>query len=59
MIDEVVTDKASRFADDDVMAQAQAWQRDSLLRELRSVYREQQAVDPISTDWVLCTAAAR
>lgn len=59
VIDEVLTDKASRFSDDDVMAQAQAWQRDSLLRELRSVYREQQAIDPISTDWVLCTAPAR
>lgn len=59
VIDTVMTDKASRFSDDDVMAQAQAWQRDGLLRELRSVYREQQQIDPISTGWVLCTAAAR
>ena len=46
-------------ADDDVMAQAQAWQRDGLLRELRTIFREQQEIDPISTGWVLSTAAAR
>ncbi len=59
VIDTVMADKASRFSDDDVMAQAQAWQRDGLLRELRTVFREQQDIDPISTGWVLCAAAAR
>lgn len=59
VIDTVMADKASRFSDDDVMSQAQAWQRDGLLRELRTVFREQQEIDPISTGWVLCTAAAR
>ncbi len=36
------------FGDDDVMRQVQAWQRDSLLRELRSTYRQEQTSDPIS-----------
>jgi 2-polyprenyl-6-methoxyphenol hydroxylase-like FAD-dependent oxidoreductase len=59
VIDAVLTDKSARFADDDVMAQVQAWQRDSLVRELRTIFRDQQSLNPISTDWVLCTAAAR
>ena len=34
LVDTVVADKSSMFADDDVMRQVQAWQRDSLLQEL-------------------------
>ena len=46
------------FGDDDVMRQVQAWQRDSLLRDLRSIYRHEQAVNPISDDWIVTTAPA-
>lgn len=58
LIDTVLADKSSRFSDDDVMRQIQAWQRDSLLRELRSSYRREQTTNPISTDWILSTAPA-
>lgn len=53
LVDTVVTDKSAMFDDDDVVAQVQAWQRDPLLRELRAVYRREQAVKPISRDWIL------
>lgn len=49
----VVSEKSGRFADDDVMRQAQAWQRDDFLRELRTVYRHEQTHNPISQDWIL------
>ena len=45
-------------ADDDVMRQVQAWQRDSLLHELRSVYRQEQASNPISGGWIVATSPA-
>ncbi|WP_156452837.1 hypothetical protein, partial [Mycobacterium gordonae] len=48
----------SRFSDDDVMRQVQAWQRDSLLRELRSIYRREQATNPISHEWIVSGAPA-
>jgi 2-polyprenyl-6-methoxyphenol hydroxylase-like FAD-dependent oxidoreductase len=54
----VLAEKSSMFAEDDVMRQAQAWQRDSFLRELRSIYRHEQATNPISRDWILSTAPA-
>jgi 2-polyprenyl-6-methoxyphenol hydroxylase-like FAD-dependent oxidoreductase len=54
----VVSEKSGRFDDDDVMRQAQAWQRDPFLRELRSIYRDEQPVNSISSDWLLGTASA-
>jgi flavin-dependent dehydrogenase len=53
LIDIVVADKARTFTDDAVLRQAQAWQGDALLRELRSIYRREQATNPISDDWIL------
>ena len=46
------------FEDDAVMRQVQAWQRDSLLRELRSIYRDEQATNPISQGWIVSTVPA-
>ena len=43
------------FGDDDAMRQVQAWQRDSLLHELRSAYRSEQASNPVSGDWIVAT----
>lgn len=53
LVDTVVADKSAIFADDDVVRQVQAWQRDSLLRDLRAVYRREQDVNPISRNWIL------
>jgi len=53
LVETVLAEKAKVFADDDVMRQVQAWQRDPLLRELRSVYRTEQAVNPVSGEWIL------
>ncbi|MGO9156752.1 NAD(P)/FAD-dependent oxidoreductase [Mycobacterium sp.] len=55
LIETVVAEKSNRFFDDDAVRQVQAWQRDSLLRELRSVYRHEQTRNPISQDWILTT----
>jgi hypothetical protein len=38
LVETVLTEKSAMFGDDDVMRQVQAWQRDSLLHELRSTY---------------------
>jgi flavin-dependent dehydrogenase len=54
----VLAEKSSRFSEDDVMRQVQVWQRDSFLRELRSIYRQEQPANPISQDWILSTAPA-
>ena len=54
----IVAEKSNSFAEDDVMRQVQAWQRDSFLRELRSIYRHEQTTNPISQDWILSTAPA-
>ena len=56
LVETVLAEKSSMFGDDDVMRQAQTWQRDSLLRELRSAYRQEQATDPISGDWIVTTS---
>ena len=56
LVETVLAEKSSMFGDDDVMRQAQAWQQDSLLRELRSAYRQEQATDPISGDWIVTTS---
>lgn len=58
LVETVVSDKSGRFAEDDVMRQAQAWQRDPFLQELRSIYRREQAVNPLSRDWILGAAPA-
>ena len=48
LIETIVTEKCRVLSEDDVMRQVQAWQRDSLLRELRSIYRQEQSADPLS-----------
>ncbi|WP_343709498.1 lycopene cyclase family protein [Mycobacterium sp.] len=58
LVETVVAEKCGQFSDDDVMRQAQAWQRDPLLRELRSVYRHEQLTNPIGDGWVLGAAPA-
>lgn len=58
LVETVIADKSSMFGDDDVMRQVQEWQRDSLLRELRSVYRHEQATNPVSADWIVTTSPA-
>jgi 2-polyprenyl-6-methoxyphenol hydroxylase-like FAD-dependent oxidoreductase len=58
LIETVVAEKCGKFAEDNVMRQVQAWQRDSLLRELRSIYRLEQETNPISQEWILTTAPA-
>lgn len=58
LVETVVSEKCADFADDGVMRQVQAWQQDPLLRELRSVYRHEQAINPISQDWILGTVPA-
>ena len=56
LFDTVIADKSGTFTDDGVMRQVQDWQRDSLLRELRNTYRREQAVHPVSRDWILTAA---
>jgi 2-polyprenyl-6-methoxyphenol hydroxylase-like FAD-dependent oxidoreductase len=58
LVETVVAEKSSMFGDDGVMRQVQAWQRDSLLRELRFTYRREQASNPVSGDWIVTTAPA-
>jgi flavin-dependent dehydrogenase len=58
LIDTILTEKCRSFAEDDVMRQVQAWQRDSFLRELRSTYRQRQSVDPLSPGWIVGSAPA-
>ena len=52
VIETVIGDKASNFSDDAAMRQVQAWQRDSLLRELRAIYRQEQVGNPVTQDWI-------
>lgn len=56
LVDTVLTEKSALFDQEAVMRQVQAWQRDSLLRELRSEYRQEQGADPISGDWIVTTS---
>lgn len=58
LVDTVVADKARNFEDDDVVRQVQAWQRDSLLRELRDTYRREQRDHPVSDAWIITDSAA-
>ena len=54
----MIEDNGSRFAEDDVVRQVQAWQGDSLLRDLRGVYRREQPTNPVSESWILRAAPA-
>jgi len=56
LVDTVMAEKHSMFGDDEVMRQTQAWQQDSLLREWRSAYRQEQPTDPLSDAWIVTTA---
>jgi hypothetical protein len=56
LIETVLAEKSSMFGDDDAMRQVQAWQRDSLLHELRSTYREAQPCNPVSNEWIVPTS---
>jgi hypothetical protein len=58
LVEAVVVEQCGRFSEDNVMRQVQAWQRDPLLRELRSIYRHDQETNPISQEWILATAPA-
>lgn len=53
LVETVLAAKAVVFEDDEVMRQAQTWQRDPLLRELRAIYRRDQEAGPISADWIV------
>jgi 2-polyprenyl-6-methoxyphenol hydroxylase-like FAD-dependent oxidoreductase len=53
LIETVLTEKCGAFSEDDVMRQVQDWQRDGLLRELRSIYRHEQTVNPLSPQWII------
>lgn len=58
LVDTVVTQKSAMFDDDAAMRQVQAWQRDPLLRELRSIYRDEQPSHPVSSGWIVTAAPA-
>ncbi|MEB4211289.1 NAD(P)/FAD-dependent oxidoreductase [Mycobacterium sp. 94-17] len=58
LVETVISEKCDDFADDAAMRQVQAWQRDDLLRELRSIYRHEQTTNPIRHDWILGAAPA-
>ena len=58
LVETVLAEKSAMFSDDDAMRQVQAWQRDSLLQELRSVYRREQASNPVSSDWIAIATPA-
>ncbi|MGA9679932.1 MAG: lycopene cyclase family protein [Mycobacterium sp.] len=58
LVETVIVEKSGRFGEDDVMRQVQAWQQDSFLRELRTMYRHDQQDNPLSPDWILATAPA-
>jgi flavin-dependent dehydrogenase len=57
LVETVLAEKSSMFGHDGAMRQVQAWQQDSLLRELRSLYRREQPADPISRDWIVTTSS--
>jgi 2-polyprenyl-6-methoxyphenol hydroxylase-like FAD-dependent oxidoreductase len=58
LIETILTEKCGSFSEDGVMRQVQAWQQDSFLRELRSTYRQEQIINPLSQEWIVDTAAA-
>ncbi len=58
LVETVIAEKSLMFSDDGAVRQVQAWQRDPLLHELRSAYRQHQASDPLSGDWIVTTTPA-
>ena len=58
LIDTILTEKCRAFAEDDIMRQVQAWQRDSFLRDLRSSYRQRQSAEPLSPGWIVGSTPA-
>lgn len=58
LVETVLTAKSTAFDDDRVMRQVQEWQRDGLLRELRTLYRHEQATDPIIGEWIVTRSPA-
>lgn len=56
LAENVLEHKATAFDDDDAMRQVQAWQGDSLLRDLRATYRREQEVNPLSDAWIITTS---
>ncbi len=58
LFETVIAEKSVMFDDDVTMRQVQEWQRDSLLRELRSLYRQEQVANPVSGDWIVPAAPA-
>lgn len=57
LVESILTRKSSVF-DDDAVRQVQAWQQDSLLRELRAVYRREQPTHPVSDGWIVAATPA-
>lgn len=55
LVETVLAEKSSDFGDEAAMRQVQAWQRDSLLHELRSTYRQEQVNNPVSSAWIVAT----
>jgi 2-polyprenyl-6-methoxyphenol hydroxylase-like FAD-dependent oxidoreductase len=58
LIESVLTEKCRHFSADDVMQQVREWQRDSFLRDLRSTYRHEQSINPLSHEWIVGTTPA-
>lgn len=58
LVETIIAAKSAMFGDDSVMRQVQAWQRDPLLRDLRSLYRTAQSDNPLSDGWIVSTAAS-
>ncbi len=58
LVETVLAATSGTFDDDRVVRQVQEWQRDALLRELRNTYRREQAVNPISGDWIITRSPA-
>ena len=56
LVETILTEKCHTFSSDVVMRQVQAWQRDSLLQDLRSTYRHDQPLSPLSQQWIVGTA---
>lgn len=57
LVEAVIAENCNRFSDDLVMRQVQAWQQDSLLREVRAVYRREQRVNPVSDGWIIASTS--
>lgn len=53
LVDTVIAQKCDDFAEDRAVRQVQAWQQDALVRKLRSIYRREQARNPLSQGWIL------